>query len=133
MDHPLLCLGQHKLLVQTQAGKAEGTEEWAAQSPSEGLPVIGTRRLQYMREVCPSILFFSAALSSLRLAKRTHRGGVARPPSPTIMSRNTQLVCWGSFGSMHSFPFVVALLSLLPTGVYHSSRVPAFGNGFLVC
>lgn len=77
------------------------------------------RRLQYMRAVCPSILFSSAALGLLPLAKCTHRGGVARPPSPT--SRSTQLACWGSCGSMHSFPFVVALLPLLPTGIYHSS------------
>ena len=78
------------------------------------------RRLQYARAVCLSILFFSAALALLPVAKCPQRGGVAGPPSPTTMSRSTQLACWGSFGSMHGLPFVPAIPPPVITACYWS-------------
>lgn len=65
------------------------------------------RRLQYVRAVCSSVLHSSLHFAS---SGKLHRQrGMTGPHSPTIMSRSNQLAHWGSFGSIHSLSFVLAI------------------------
>ena len=138
VDHPLLCLGQH----QPQATGIDAGREGRGARGIGNAVTLRRSPCHWHKEVAVcegSLLIHPFLLSSPHFASvgKAHTQGWCgwaifshynEQEHPACMLGIVWVHAWSSLCPSHT----LLLLSSLPTGICHSSQLPAFGNGFLI-